>query len=598
MYTSTPNIHLIIHAFQPAWSDVDLTIVRVTACHRVKDYIDEMKCAYNVEPQICDVNVFYNCGKYHDRIIKEMSQHPLGTSFADGVYKVLQTDVDEWINNAKEYLIYVCKLKGSIFKTITSDWRHVRTLPMRVQDVSNNSLLSFCLTNYETDLSEEWIVLDEDIVLSMILTILYVERFLNSIPTPELDHNNSLPKQVSVQIKSLLQGCMIDKDELTVNDLKAIVCHLGIDLGKFKYADVITSTLDDQTNHLDTYQANSLIESYARIDTEFNCNTTNVYTSLEDAYDDILTPNDEMHEKTTNKRKCDGEQVPKIGDTFMGIVTPMQISSNHKCIDEHGTYKHKETLCDNDYKIQIFNDHTESSLCSHETHVPFAYLYRVPISQTLVQSPKKLMLLREVSLVTEKPIRVTLIQQIEHLKQQDLKDLLSILTVLVDDPTCSNFSTNHNTNLSIGTSTKACECTSTMLQSNISPSTSNNMRVHEWVAPKSEGKESSKPLEDSSIDRTISAMMTQRRLTHEYARLFKDDNANTNARVVIKNITHYLLKHLREDEINTNEISNDLLCAGIKKARRAHGYVYGIEDTSRSRGYAETNPTGNYSNRK
>jgi hypothetical protein len=69
----------------------------------------------------------------------------------------------------------------------------------------------------------------------------------------------------------------------------------------------------------------------------------------------------------------------------------------------------------------------------------------------------------------------------------------------------------------------------------------------------------------------------QYQLTQTYVEQYKKDDANTNATVVIQNVSHYLQKHAISP--NKNQIGTDLVSLGVKKRRKSHGYVYGLENT-------------------
>jgi hypothetical protein len=76
----------------------------------------------------------------------------------------------------------------------------------------------------------------------------------------------------------------------------------------------------------------------------------------------------------------------------------------------------------------------------------------------------------------------------------------------------------------------------------------------------------------------------QKIMTKSYVDNHKNDAMETLASTVIDNVCDYLQKSsvLRIDNINKNQIGTDLVDLGVKKTRKAKGYVYGIEDTSKS----------------
>ena len=87
--------------------------------------------------------------------------------------------------------------------------------------------------------------------------------------------------------------------------------------------------------------------------------------------------------------------------------------------------------------------------------------------------------------------------------------------------------------------------------------------------------------DDEDIDKTsnnkTSEFNIQKLLTDSYVKTYKNDKAETVASTVIDNVYNYLspLK-----QINRNQIGKDLVDLGVKKTRKAKGFVYGIEDTN------------------
>lgn len=73
----------------------------------------------------------------------------------------------------------------------------------------------------------------------------------------------------------------------------------------------------------------------------------------------------------------------------------------------------------------------------------------------------------------------------------------------------------------------------------------------------------------------------QATLTEKYVQRYKNDAVSTMANVVIDNVYKYLLKEIKDEHlVNKNQIGQDLVDLGVKKVRKAKGYMYGIEDTS------------------
>jgi hypothetical protein len=73
---------------------------------------------------------------------------------------------------------------------------------------------------------------------------------------------------------------------------------------------------------------------------------------------------------------------------------------------------------------------------------------------------------------------------------------------------------------------------------------------------------------------------TQKDLTQIYVDKYKNDTLETLASTVIDNVYQYLDGKITT--INRNQIGKDLSEMGVKKNRKARGYVYGIEDTTKN----------------
>lgn len=64
---------------------------------------------------------------------------------------------------------------------------------------------------------------------------------------------------------------------------------------------------------------------------------------------------------------------------------------------------------------------------------------------------------------------------------------------------------------------------------------------------------------------------------------FKDGNVETMACKVFEDVTYYLQKHAHSlvPNVNTLQISKDLVTFGVDKKRKTKCYVYGIKSPSR-----------------
>lgn len=89
--------------------------------------------------------------------------------------------------------------------------------------------------------------------------------------------------------------------------------------------------------------------------------------------------------------------------------------------------------------------------------------------------------------------------------------------------------------------------------------------------------------ESSTVSDVHQTWSVQKKFTKSYVDLYKNDTTETLASTVIDNVCNYLQNStIPIDNINKNQIGTDLVDLGVKKTRKARGFVYGIEDTSQS----------------
>lgn len=550
MYTSTSE-HLIVHAFQPNKGiEPNLTIFRVVGCNRINDYIDEVNYAYYLDASHGDIDIYYNCGKYVDRLIKEIKQTESKVeSIEYGVFKVYSTNkVDAMKCIAKDYLTYVTKSSSS---TIWSNndkentkWDGILPLiQLLPEDVSGTIMPTFTLDEsgrYEVD-KEGWIVLTEAMILSMILTIFDIDREIfdkDMKSFVEMFAEN----EDTVQVKPLLRFCSINKNRLSILDIKRIMCKLDIDIKQFKYSEMVTSLIDKTKNEIQGYQYDHMLETYYRIDNEFNGFNSNCYSSIDDAYKDAVA------------------KIP------LKVKKIIDVSNNNTIVDQTKMY----TCLDDAYNNHLSRDKM--------------YLYHVPFLKRIIQRKEKFLYLNELSFLHTSPINPDVFNFVKDLNDNDISDLIDILTRL-------------RATLSSARSIDDAYAYKTfpkcfIQDAQLSFEKPKQTRLNKIEEPYEREKVIETLHNDEKTDHDIIGIIDrevkQRYLTNEYARLFKDDNAQTMASVVINNISNYLSKHIKEEHINKNMISKDLITAGIKKMRKANGYVYGIEDTSNDRGLMDT----------
>lgn len=81
----------------------------------------------------------------------------------------------------------------------------------------------------------------------------------------------------------------------------------------------------------------------------------------------------------------------------------------------------------------------------------------------------------------------------------------------------------------------------------------------------------------TSLPICTGTMDTQKMYTKDYVDAFKDDSKETVASLVISNIFTYISNFIEPKDINMNKLGQDLVDLGLKKSRKARGFVYGIQ---------------------
>lgn len=75
----------------------------------------------------------------------------------------------------------------------------------------------------------------------------------------------------------------------------------------------------------------------------------------------------------------------------------------------------------------------------------------------------------------------------------------------------------------------------------------------------------------------------QKIYTKKYVNKFKNDTKETSAAMTIDNLFGYISRFIEPKDINMNKLGQDLVDLGVKKTRKARGFVYGLEYPSQQR---------------
>lgn len=204
-------------------------------------------------------------------------------------------------------------------------------------------------------------------------------------------------------------------------------------------------------------------------------------------------------------------------------------------------------------KIQDITSH--QPLPPQASYFPYSILiYGFFYSNRIIRSKSTLDLLTEVKMISKftvnSPISETILETIcdGNMKTNDIDDLYQLMKVL------------HSNTITKDTFTQSKQCD---IDNKVISSVSDEENARRFIAEFEEK----------------AALECQRELTHKYADLYKDDNMQSMANVVIDDVMKYLSRHMDKNKRNQNKISGDLVSAGIKKTRKENGYVYGVKSS-------------------
>lgn len=569
MHTPSLNDHIIIHSFNYN----NTYIFWIVCCQYISNFIDDMRNAYNTIVNIRDLKVYYNCGIYYDRLVGEIDNNTNYPSIAKGVYLIYSKDEpkkneNEMKTKIEKYLTYVRESDMYVIP-YDQDWSEVRMLtfmkdtPQEIRtDTSGNMCYEvevkeqlFKIENVETT-KDGLIIFSKEMFLSSILTILFFNKtYFDKDLDMFKDTNASSASLASrdIVITPLFRGYTINKNILTLDDLKNIVIIINEDISGVAQSKTSIDRLDELNRSFGYGPLDMSAEAYASIDytSDLPLIVHNQYTDYPAIYD-IKTLDEECNRIEDNKIN-DTKTLYEEGKTN-------KYDKLRKVVDDKIQQKEIKDYFANIDMIRPFNDRyikTDNVSDNSET-----YIYKSSLDK-IVHSSSKIHLLREFTLIlsldTLSELSTELLDFIcnKELKEKDVEDMNRIIgTLHMSYKKQSNVET-----IAVGQEKEIQDLSQTSTTISFKP-------IHQL----------------------------QKQITMTYADMYKDDTLQTTANVVIENVDAFLSKHMDGKLTNKNFISKDLVAAGIKKVRRATGFVYGIKDTSKSYSHSrsESDPEFNY----
>lgn len=540
MYTSSE--HIIIH-FQIINGK---NYIRIITVLNTDDYIQEIKTVYDQNISINDgsISVFYNCGELYDRLISDLGFKKFNgvskiTKILNGLWQIDQNegtiDIMGWYINT--YIAWI-KSRLNMYIEDLDDDQYFYPWDVKWCDFAVNNYVKIQYledlknTNYKLQDCEKTkegnFIFTRNHFLALISH--YINNNYGKVLSPfDKDTNVKLPTEVDETVEkstliinkcNYLRGLTLDKNVLSTIDVEEIFKFLFIPNMVFgsiaKSKDFISTYQDDITNQFNNLCESNLFGGFYSFLDESKGLQPSCQGDLNNVYS-IL-------EKDTYETSTSPRDLPP--PVIAGPAKPRSIIN----IDSSNFMNDliKKAVPATLANIMLFGPmQTENNIVQpiEQTKMLFKNLITnvVHAYDTNIKLLKELELLSSYTYKNEFTSKV--IESLEEISLSrplinELKELISIL---------DNVTGN----------------------------------------------------DDEDIDKTsnnkTSEFNIQKLLTDSYVKTYKNDKAETVASTVIDNVYNYLspLK-----QINRNQIGKDLVDLGVKKTRKAKGFVYGIEDTN------------------
>jgi hypothetical protein len=551
MHTSSE--HIIIH-FQIINGKNYLRIITVS---NTDDYIQEIKTVYDQNISIHDgsISAFYNCGELYDRLISDLGFKKFKgvnkiTKILNGLWQIDQNegtiDIMGWYINT--YIAWIKSRLNMYIEDLDDDqyfypW-DVKWCDFVVKDyVKIQYLEDLKNTNYRLQDCEK--TKEGNFIFTRNHFLALISHYINNnygkvlAPFEIKEMSVKLPTEVDENVEKstliinkcdYLRGLTLDKNVLSTIDVEEIFKILLIPnmvLGSIaKSKDFISTYQDEITNQFNNLCESNLFGGFYSFLEESKGLQPNCQGDINNAYG-ILEK--DTYDTSSNPRDL---PLPAIS----GPAKPRSI-------------------------INIDSSNFMNDLIKKAVPATLANIMLLgPIQTENIVQP----------IEQTKMLFKNLITNIVHAYNTNIK-LLKELELL------SSYTYKN-------------EFTSKVIESleeiSLSRPLINELKELISILDNVTGEDDDDDIDKISTNKS-SEFNIQRLLTDSYVKTYKNDKAETVASTVIDNVYNYLspLKPINE-QINRNQIGRDLVDLGVKKTRKAKGFVYGIEDT----GHVEKKP--------
>lgn len=524
--------------------------IRILTISKISDYFEEIKNAYDnhIDKYDSSVHLFYNCTDLNERLINDLNYKKFKEiekiiSIYPGFWQIIpkiETNIISWYNN-----IYINWIKAKLNMYLDDDidsiyfdinlksikWNTIDFKKYIYVSYSDSTNSNYNLLNCESTKDGQFIISK---IYLLAIIIKYIENNYTKILRNEKEDNEPIKSNLIITPCLSLRGITLNKTVLLNEDIEFLFKDklINIDINLLNVITQSTNYLeiykDLATNQYNSSETNLYKNYYSFIETDDNLK--NICDS------DIVFDEDEDNIITNKLFKANSILETKKNIEIMKNILYTQ---RPNILDTSGIFIDQTKVIENLPKItkMIFKNLLNNNLYTYDVQFNLLKEFRL-ISCFVYKSEFTGKLIENIN---KHHISIDIINE--------LKELINILdtnTAIIDN----NF------------------IVASPISVNIKSLVSNNITNIDIIA-------SNIISQNSSLPNTL----LQKLLTYAYVELFKKDNNETLASLVIDNIYTYLLSKISVSKINKNQIGSDLVELGVKKLRKSKGFVYGIEDT-------------------
>lgn len=535
--TSSTSEHIIVH-FQII---NDKNYIRILTTPKTQDYLKEIKIVYGQQVNLYDegIHVFYNSGDLYDRLISDLGFKKFKgiekiNKIINGIWEIIPYktyDILLWYNNT--YLKWITERLNMYIEDLDDElyftpwdikWKNLEIKNhLKINYLENLYSINYELLNLECTKDG---------------TYIFTRHHFIALLSQYIKHNYSKILDNSVLDLYLYNNTEKEKDKNQDEDEKQEKSTIIIKQCDYLRGLIINKNILNIKDIEEIFKILSLSSSELNIIAKckeyidiYENEISNQFNNISEM--NIFGSNNYMFLENENNPICQGDI-----ETVYEILLPQQKKPMF--------FNLEEVVIDNiNLKMGINECESEfqNNLCQNvkidKQILPIEYkkiLFKNLLENTLNAYDEDIKLLKEIELLStfayKSSYTADIINSISEISlSKSLINELKELILILDN------------------------------------SVNNSDEEHEEVE------------DDQNKKKT--PMTLQKLLTDSYIQQYKNDNAETIASTVVNNIYSYLSSSpgLGEETINKNQIGIDLVDLGVRKTRKAKGYVYGIEDS-------------------